>query len=175
MHGICLTLISQINDAAAGSNCVYPKHSTPACVNGNPCGFECTDGFTPFPASNPTKCVCKSHNVVCNGQCVPAKACPSSHPRKEKGKRWVGSGSCTDNGPGWLACGVLGGGRHAWECVDAARDLESCMCLCLCHSMLFRKLTDYFCPSPLLRWWMRVPPYGLLSHWQGLLVAPWRR
>ena len=44
-------------------------------------------------------------------------------------KRWVGSGACAEKGPGWAACGVFGGGARAWECVNIARDLESCECL----------------------------------------------
>lgn len=27
---------------------------------------------------------------------------------------------------GTMACGVFGGSRKAWECVDTANDLESC-------------------------------------------------
>lgn len=38
----------------------------------------------------------------------------------------VGRDPCKDIGPGWVACGVLGGGPRAWECVYAARDIESC-------------------------------------------------
>ena len=53
--------------------------------------------------------------------------CPSSQAIAPQ-KRWVGSGSCTENGHGWAACGVFGGGARAWECVNTARDLESCEC-----------------------------------------------
>ncbi|KAH8981203.1 hypothetical protein EDB86DRAFT_2813116, partial [Lactarius hatsudake] len=93
---------------APNSDCNYPDHSVPTCVDGNPCGFTCTDGFTPSPSLDPTTCVCSAPNVVCNGE------------------RWVGSGSCTEMGHGWAACGVFGGGARAWECVDTAHDLESC-------------------------------------------------
>ncbi|KAI9439303.1 hypothetical protein H4582DRAFT_1852063 [Lactarius indigo] len=93
---------------APNSHCNYPEHGVPACIDGNPCRFTCTDGFTPFPPAHPTKCVCSAPNVVCNG------------------KRWVGSGSCSQMGHGWSACGVFGGGARAWECVDTAHDLESC-------------------------------------------------
>ena len=115
--------------------CVYPENSTPACVDGNPCGFTCTDGYTASPADNPTTCACSAPSVICNGQCTAAGACPSSGPGSGgqapsgRKRRWVGSGSCTDIGPGWLACGILGGGPRAWECVNGARDLESCKCL----------------------------------------------
>lgn len=120
--------ISQVVNAAASSNCVYPDHSIPTCVNGNPCAFQCTDGFTPDTLVHPTKCVCKAPSVVCNGKCVAPGACPSQQPSVGR-KRWVGSGSCAEMGPGWAACGVFGGAARAWECVHIARDLESCECL----------------------------------------------
>jgi hypothetical protein len=123
--------LSQINEKAP-KNCHYPEHGTPACVNDNPCSFTCTDGFTADPPANPTDCVCNAPQVICNGICQAAGACPSSQPvsdKKKKKRSWVGSGSCTDMGPGWAACGVFGGGPRAWECVDTARDLESCSCL----------------------------------------------
>ena len=104
----------------------------PACVNGNPCGFTCTNGFSAYPPSNPTACVCHAPNAVCNGQCGSPGACPSSISPAvaDRRRRWLGSGSCTEMGPGWAACGVFGGGARAWECVDTARDLESCECAC---------------------------------------------
>ncbi|KAH9980421.1 hypothetical protein BJV74DRAFT_109935 [Russula compacta] len=105
--------------------CNYPAHSTPVCADGNPCGFQCTDGFTASPPGNPTDCVCPSPSVICNGQCVAAGACPSSKAQSRQ-KRWVGSGLCAEKGPEWAACGVFGGGARAWECVDIAHDLESC-------------------------------------------------
>ena len=119
-------LISQINTYAAEENCVYPESSTPTCVGTNPCEFTCVDGFTASPAENPTTCACIAPLIICNGQCVAAGACPSSQPLRKKRRSWVGSGSCTDMGPGWLACGVLDGGPRSWECVNAAHDLESC-------------------------------------------------
>ena len=103
-------------------------------------GFTCTDGFLPSPASNPTICACDGPSVICNGQCVTAGACPSSQALFKKWS-WVGSGSCVDMGRGWVPCGVLGGGPHAWECVNSARDLESCKYL-LSHSTVFRKLRN---------------------------------
>ncbi|KAH9051581.1 hypothetical protein EDB83DRAFT_2316717 [Lactarius deliciosus] len=112
-----------ILESAPNSLCTYPDYSVPTCVDGSPCGFTCIDGFTSSPSSDPTTCVCTAPNVVCNGECVAAGACPTSSPLK---RRWVGSGSCTEMGHGWAACGVFGGGARAWECVDTAHDLESC-------------------------------------------------
>ncbi|KAH9974985.1 hypothetical protein BGW80DRAFT_1444587 [Lactifluus volemus] len=136
--GIFQTLTDQINAAAASQNCQYPENSTPSCIDQNPCGFQCENGFTPFPCSNPTSCVCQTPSVVCNGQCVAAGACPSGSPSSGsdsgsggeapsgRKKRWIGSGICAEMGPEWTACGVFGSGDRAWECVNTARDLESC-------------------------------------------------
>ena len=98
----------------------------PACIDGDPCGFTCTDGYTASPPENPTTCLCAAPNVICNGNCVAPGACPSSQATLKR--RWIGSGSCTERGHGWAACGVFGGGARAWECVNTARDLESCEC-----------------------------------------------
>ena len=125
------------------------------CADENPCGFTCTNGFTAFPPSKPTMCACSAPKMVCNGKCMPPGACPSSgvitHPVK---RRWAGSGSCAER-PGWAACGVYGEDALAWECVNTARDLESCECACprinTCHPF------DYF------RWRMRAPPDALLA------------
>ncbi|KAN0135198.1 hypothetical protein V8E53_007089 [Lactarius tabidus] len=121
-------LLTSLILADAPTNCNYPDNSVPACVNGNPCGFTCADGYTASPSDNPTECVaaCTTPNIVCNGQCVAPGACPSSQATLTNKRRWVGSGSCTEMGHGWAACGVFGGGARAWECVNTARDLESC-------------------------------------------------
>jgi hypothetical protein len=160
----------QLNEAAP-QNCNYPTHSTPACVNENPCGFSCTDGFTASPPTNPTTCVCSPPSVVCNGVCQAIGACPSSQPPSKKKRSWVGSGSCSDMGPGWAACGVFGGGPRAWECVDTARDLESCKCALWPRVCSAADGSVCFSVS---RWWLHVPPYGLLPRGQGLLDPPWR-
>ncbi|KAH9974984.1 hypothetical protein BGW80DRAFT_1487986, partial [Lactifluus volemus] len=107
--------------------CDYPPHSISSCAEGPEfvCGFECTDGFSPFPPGNPVTCRCEAPSVICNGQCVAPGSCPSSVPPPKK-KRWVGSGVCAEMGPEWAACGVFGGGARAWECIDTANNLESC-------------------------------------------------
>ena len=122
--------LSQINGEAAKSNCVFPEHSKPACIEGQGnCGFTCTDGFTPSYDSNPPACVCAPPSVLCNGVCKESGPCPSANAAPDKKKRWFGSGSCAEKGMGWAACGVYGGSPSAWECVNTARDLESCTCL----------------------------------------------
>ena len=71
--------------------------------------------------------ICPHPSVVCNapGGQYCAAVCPSQSLGKPK-RNWVDSNSCKDMGPGWVACGIPGGGPRAWECVNAARDLESC-------------------------------------------------
>ncbi|KAF8260046.1 hypothetical protein EI94DRAFT_1706601 [Lactarius quietus] len=117
-------LTDLILEDAPSSDCNYPDNSSPACVDGNPCGFTCLDGYTASPPENPVSCVCAAPNVVCNGNCVAPGGCPSAV--SQPLRRWVGSGSCTEMGHGWAACGVFGGGARAWECVNTAHDLESC-------------------------------------------------
>jgi hypothetical protein len=75
--------------------------------------------------------VCTVPSVVCNGNvvCQQSGLCPSAGASTLVNKRrWVGSasGSCSERGPAWAACGVYGAGPRAWECVNTARDLESC-------------------------------------------------
>ncbi|KAN0118847.1 hypothetical protein V8E52_004619 [Russula decolorans] len=120
-------LTDLITNEAAQSNCVFPENSTPACVNGQQsCGFTCPNGLTPSFDSNPPACVCAPPNILCNGQCQATSLCPSAQATSNKRKRWAGSVACSEKGPGWAACGVYGGGPRAWECVNTARDLESC-------------------------------------------------
>ncbi|OCH90062.1 hypothetical protein OBBRIDRAFT_826179 [Obba rivulosa] len=119
-------LTDLVNDAADHQSCTYPDNSSPFCEAGNPCGFTCSNGFTPEPAKNPDSCVCEAPNTVCNGVCGEFKGCSSSSPKRrdpQLRKRAV----CED---GLTPCGVYGwqGQRssQAWECVDTTSDLESC-------------------------------------------------
>lgn len=121
-------IVSQLFSSPTLSHCDYPDHSIPTCQIGNPCGFQCVDGFAPHPPGRATTCECQKPSVVCNGRCVPQGACPSHKPSHDK-RRWAGSGTCAEMGAGWIACGVYGGGARAWECINTAHDLESCECL----------------------------------------------
>ncbi|TCD70118.1 Dihydroxyacetone synthase [Steccherinum ochraceum] len=119
-------LTALINGAAGHESCTYPDHFQAVCSKGNPCGFQCKDGFTPSPPSKPIDCVCVPPKIVCNGVCGDFKACPSSIAKRELEveKR----NAVCDRG--YTPCGVFGwsGMRasQAWECVDTQSDLESC-------------------------------------------------
>jgi len=123
---VIAALTALINDAPDHQSCSYPDNASPVCQVGSPCGFTCSNGFTPSPAKNPTSCVCESPKTVCNGVCGEFKGCGSSTPKKrdpQLRKRAV----CQDD---LTPCGVYGwqGQRssQAWECVDTMSDLESC-------------------------------------------------
>ncbi|KAH8094606.1 hypothetical protein BXZ70DRAFT_348089 [Cristinia sonorae] len=119
-------LTAMINTAKGHQKCTYPDNCDPLCAKSNPCGFQCKNGFSPFPPSKPTDCVCLSPKKVCNGICGDFPSCPSAHPKREleMAKRYA---TCDK---GFTACGVFGwpGMRasQAWECIDTTSDLESC-------------------------------------------------
>ncbi|KDR72988.1 hypothetical protein GALMADRAFT_125876, partial [Galerina marginata CBS 339.88] len=103
--------------------CNYPQHSQPQCQFGNPCGFTCKDGYSPYPyGSHPTDCVCPKPYTVCNGQCGLYKGCPSAHYSKRElaGSRGL---KCPK---GLTACSIPGRGADSFECVNTLNDLESC-------------------------------------------------
>ncbi|KAF9483665.1 hypothetical protein BDN70DRAFT_958174 [Pholiota conissans] len=118
-----INAITQMVNDCKKQTCHYPPHSIPACQHGNPCGFTCTDGFTPFPYGNhPTTCVCNKPYALCNGKCGLFKACPSGRPVY---KRDLPGG--LDQCPqGLTSCPVPGRGAHSMECVNTKTDLESC-------------------------------------------------
>lgn len=117
-------LEAMINSAADHKTCSYPDNCTPVCSSGSPCGFNCKNGFVPYPSDHPTECICPAPKKVCNGVCGSFPSCPSAGPKKRDSIDR--SGSC---GAGLTACGVYGWqgvGSEAWECIDTKRDLESC-------------------------------------------------
>jgi len=99
-------------NAAAG--CYYPLNSIQVCIDGNPCGFICTNGLDPSPASNPTDCVCELPKQLCNGVC--RLNCPSSTIIQRRDVM-----SCEF---GLTPCGTTG--SKAYECVNTKTSLESC-------------------------------------------------
>ncbi|KAJ3487114.1 hypothetical protein NLI96_g3749 [Meripilus lineatus] len=110
-----------INNAPSHQTCTYPDNAVSQCSSGNPCDFTCIKGFSPYPAGNPTDCACSSPKRVCNGFCLNVASCPSiSFPlRRSLGK------TCKS---GYTACSIHGysADDDAYECIDTARDLESC-------------------------------------------------
>ncbi|TFY79981.1 hypothetical protein EWM64_g4030 [Hericium alpestre] len=95
-----------VGKLAPKSHCTFPEHATPICLNGDPCGFDCKDGFTPFPAKKPTECVCDLPKTVCNSVCGKFPHCASAKPLAKR-NLLEGSGACASHGEGWLACGVF--------------------------------------------------------------------
>jgi len=120
-------LTALINSAIGHQSCTYPDHFEAVCTAGNPCGFQCKDGFTPSPVSEPVDCVCVPPNIVCNGICSNVKACPSSLSAKRELEAEKRNAVCDR---GFTPCGVFGWSglraSQAWECVDTQSDLESC-------------------------------------------------
>ncbi|KAJ3540955.1 hypothetical protein NM688_g6154 [Phlebia brevispora] len=123
-------LTSMVNDASDHKQCTYPDNAETSCTASNPCGFTCSNGFTPSPSKNPTDCVCLSPFKVCNGVCGQfGSVCPSAHPKKREAEilQRRAETSCDI---GFTACGVYGwqgfNSAEAWECIDTASDLESC-------------------------------------------------
>ncbi|KAF8197065.1 hypothetical protein BJ912DRAFT_954681 [Pholiota molesta] len=118
-----INAITEMVNSCKKQTCHYPPHSTPICQRGNPCGFTCTDGYTPFPNGNrPTSCVCNKPYMLCNGKCGLFKACPSGRPVYKRGLAG-GLDKCPN---GMTSCPVPGRGAHSMECVNTQTDLESC-------------------------------------------------
>ncbi|KAJ3487120.1 hypothetical protein NLI96_g3750 [Meripilus lineatus] len=117
-------LNAAINKSSGHKPCSFPDNALSACTKGNPCGFTCKNGFTPFPPTKPTECKCLPPKKVCNGVCGDFKACPSGKPKREE----LEKRSVCDYG--YTACGIYGwtGFRStpAYECIDTSSDLESC-------------------------------------------------
>ena len=111
----------------------------------DPCGFTCGNGFSFSTAGGTAQCVCPSTytvidgictcpapNVVTNGQCTapttPSGPSPSSGVlRRRRAETQAHKAIAICAKQGMQACGVFGGASDGeWECVDTARDLESC-------------------------------------------------
>lgn len=103
--------------------CHFPPHSLPKCSLHLPCGFNCKDGYQPFPILFPTKCICPWPLKECNGKCGPFKACPSKAADHHKRDLLPSQINCP---VGQTACGIIGRATGSWECIDTQRDLESC-------------------------------------------------
>ena len=107
---------------AHGETCTYPEHALATCEAADPCAFSCSDGFV----ATPTDCACPDGMYVCDGACQ-SQACPSAAavPRRRSAVARRGA-LCAR---GLTACGIYarrGMTSTPWECLDVARDLESC-------------------------------------------------
>ncbi|KAH8109445.1 hypothetical protein DFH11DRAFT_1731047 [Phellopilus nigrolimitatus] len=139
--------ISYINQAANSTQCVYPAHAIPECVQAAPCAFQCTDGFT--LSANLTNCICPAPYTQCAGRCGSfPNGCPSlstcsspglsqeTNPRPltklnarplsrlsgpaAAAASEAAQSQCT---PGESVCGAPRGG---YECIDTRTNPESC-------------------------------------------------
>ncbi|KAF8896855.1 hypothetical protein CPB84DRAFT_1201937 [Gymnopilus junonius] len=111
----------QIKSGGHGT-CKYPQHSQPQCQFGNPCGFTCTDGYSPYPYSRPTECICSKPYMVCNDRCGLFKGCPSQYYKRGEASPSYGL-NCAK---GLTTCPIPGRGGEYFECVNTQNDLESC-------------------------------------------------
>lgn len=75
----------------------------------------------PEPAPQPHEPHPSGHTYVKRAELAKAKV--EKREVQARGWRLGKSLGCPRN---WEACGVFGGSRHAWECVDTMNDLESC-------------------------------------------------
>ncbi|KAI0792577.1 hypothetical protein C8Q75DRAFT_608169 [Abortiporus biennis] len=133
-----------IFNAPDSATCTYPANAIPGgCQPGAPCSFQCSNGYVPYVplgSSSPTTCYCPSPSIACNGQCGSfPNGCGSAVPvllqkkrrnvrerRSLNGERWDVEGLCEF---GKSVCGVgldFNGSKRGWECIDTARDKESC-------------------------------------------------
>ncbi|KAG1813531.1 uncharacterized protein BJ212DRAFT_1588579 [Suillus subaureus] len=114
------TLISNmITSLPTASHCSYPDHASPVCSDSNPCNFECTDGYLPFPAERPTSCQCPDHLMECGGKCGHFKECPSEAPLSRRNN----DPKCAN---GLTMCGVTTSTGQPWKCVDVKTDATTC-------------------------------------------------
>ncbi|TFK66071.1 hypothetical protein BDN72DRAFT_900137 [Pluteus cervinus] len=114
-----------LNSCGGRQTCSYPPNAVPTCQSSNPCYFSCKNGFVATPSNHPTQCTCPKPYTLCNGQCGTFRGCPSAHPYKRD--EYSGHKSRQfECHVGLSACGILGRGPKAWECVDTQHDLESC-------------------------------------------------
>ncbi|RDB26729.1 hypothetical protein Hypma_005397 [Hypsizygus marmoreus] len=105
--------------------CTFPDHSQRICVAGEPCAFECTDGYT----EENGVCVCAPPNLECNGVCGSFPGgCSSAVPRKRRSLPVTtlarAKSTCKRKES---VCGIPGREDTLdFECVDTSIALDSC-------------------------------------------------
>ncbi|OCH89939.1 hypothetical protein OBBRIDRAFT_755737 [Obba rivulosa] len=116
-----------ITSSSSKKTCSYPDNASPACSSSNPCSFTCSNGYTPWPPSNPSSCACVFPKKECNGVCGNFNTCTSPQARKRAVP--VSMRARASCATGLTPCGVPSSAwarSPAWECVDTESDLESC-------------------------------------------------
>ncbi|KAJ3541449.1 hypothetical protein NM688_g6080 [Phlebia brevispora] len=120
-----------INGSPSKQSCTYPDHSQQVCNADDPCGFTCESPYV----KEGNQCVCPVPYSVCNGVCGDySSGCGSGVPRslqaRADGRNYnhlTGLASAQASCKAYeTVCGVYNGAGSAYECIDTARNLESC-------------------------------------------------
>ena len=118
-----------ISSSTGATVCTYPENSAHVCLSYNPCSFSCTNGFE---SSGTGDCICPDDKNLCDGVCQ-LQACPTAAVSEVLLERRTAPGSALRRRAvcrrGLTACGIFerrGTTNTPWECIDTARDLESC-------------------------------------------------
>jgi len=99
--------------------CHFPNNAVSACSTDCPCDFTCQSGYSRYPDTNPTDCVCNPPYSECNGVCGHfPRGCSS----QGMSSRRRDQSTCP---AGKTMCGVPNGGK-GHDCVDTKTDRESC-------------------------------------------------
>ncbi|KAL0948237.1 hypothetical protein HGRIS_010837 [Hohenbuehelia grisea] len=124
LNAVVANIQALINRSPNRETCTFPDANfEQQCTSGDPCAFTCTNGFEFNTPTNPTDCICPPPKIVSNGQCIQAP-CPSGICARDAVSGLRRRSLFCPHGK--TACGVLGRGAKAWECVDTMNDLESC-------------------------------------------------
>ncbi|KAI0087230.1 hypothetical protein BDY19DRAFT_956874 [Irpex rosettiformis] len=104
--------------------CNKPEFSTSQCSIDDPCGFECQPPYVKVG----DKCECKAPYMLCNGQCTlpPGGVCSSSGSKPHYRRNTLYHSARDDCKANEEICGVYGGAKYAYECVNTKTNLESC-------------------------------------------------
>ncbi|KAG6902429.1 hypothetical protein C0995_016608 [Termitomyces sp. Mi166 len=111
-------------------------HSVQACVPGEPCAFNCTDGYVESGGT----CVCEAPQTECNGACGDfPSGCGSAAARKRSlPKKVIVTLADAQELCGTKAvCGIPGRqGTLEFECVNTSSALDSCGGCMVPHSFI---------------------------------------
>eukprot|EP00914_Ancora_sagittata_P010696 GHVO01020792.1.p1 GENE.GHVO01020792.1~~GHVO01020792.1.p1 ORF type:complete len:195 (-),score=12.47 GHVO01020792.1:187-771(-) len=114
-----------IRKSSGSQACKFHQVAKPKCSKSNKCDFECEKGFSKITQSGNPTCACPANKAICNdGTCQ--NSCPSAVPGHKRDHLHWGKHKQQSCKPGWTACGISGGRKNDWECVNTHDDLESC-------------------------------------------------